>query len=58
MPNKRAAALPPGAATDNLPDATRNAPAPNNANGAGASSGYRAVVAVALAAVGSMAMLQ
>ncbi|KAK3149004.1 hypothetical protein QOZ80_3AG0211620 [Eleusine coracana subsp. coracana] len=57
-PSSGASASPPATATDSSPDATRNAPAPN-ANGAGTiSSGYRAVVAVALAAVASMAMPQ
>ena len=53
------AASPPAASsTDSTPDApTTTAPAPN-ANGAGVRGGYRAVVAMALAAVASMAMLQ
>ncbi|PAN44426.1 hypothetical protein PAHAL_9G042100 [Panicum hallii] len=53
------AASPPAASsTDSTPDApTTTAPAPN-ANGAGVRGGYRAVVATALAAVASMAMLQ
>jgi hypothetical protein len=53
------AASPPAASsTDSTPDApTTTAPAPN-ANGARVRGGYRAVVAMALAAVASMAMLQ
>lgn len=53
-----ASASPPASSTDSPPDATATtAPAPN-ANGAGVSAGHRAVVvAMALAAVASMAML-
>ncbi|TVU44496.1 hypothetical protein EJB05_03939, partial [Eragrostis curvula] len=51
-----ASASPPATSTDSPPDATTSAPAPN-ANGAAASAGYRAVVAMALVAVASMAML-
>ena len=53
------AASPPAASsTDSTSDApTTTAPAPN-ANGARVRGGYRAVVAMALAAVASMAMLQ
>ena len=53
-----ASAPPPASSTDSTPDATATtAPAPN-ANGAGVNAGHRAVVvAMALAAVASTAML-
>ncbi|CAN6286453.1 unnamed protein product [Urochloa humidicola] len=58
--SERSAASPPAASsTDSTPDATATAAPAPNANSAGGRPGYRAaVLAVALAAVASMAVLQ
>ncbi|CAL4919643.1 unnamed protein product [Urochloa decumbens] len=59
-PSEPSAASPPAAsATDSTPDAPATAAPAPNANGAGGLAGYRAaVLAVALAAAASVAMLQ